>query len=195
MLFLKGLPFAALPLLVSIFPLGTESLPVANDATLISKSPCAEVGYYMLQTDSTTVPAELAYECLKSVPLHATEAKALHRSLPAYLEWHTTFSYVKDPPAKYQMPAYDFWATFDHIRVKLENGSYLSEWEFGMDLYRTFNNVYDSHLFYILDVVGKAFHFRRDVSLVSVSENGYSLPEVYVQGMVLLLLKESLLTK
>lgn len=80
------------------------------------------------------------------------------------------------------MPAFDFWSAFDNIGTKLSNAAYMNEWEFGMDLLRTFNSVHDGHFRYMMDVVGKVFSFGRDVALVSVSLDGQTLPRVYVHG-------------
>jgi hypothetical protein len=46
------------------------------------------------------VPAELAYECLNSIPFNQSAAAALLESMRPYLEWQSTTSYVKDPPEK-----------------------------------------------------------------------------------------------
>jgi hypothetical protein len=46
------------------------------------------------------VPAELAYECLNSIPFNQSAAAALLESMKPYLEWQSTTSYVKDPPEK-----------------------------------------------------------------------------------------------
>lgn len=116
------------------------------------------------------------------MPFHVAEAKELHRSLVPYLEWQTTFSYLKDPPVEYRMPAYDFWAAFDKIGKKVSSAAYPRELDFGMDLFLTFNNVQDTHFGYVLDIVGKAFTFERSISLVSVSKDSGAVPQVYVHG-------------
>jgi hypothetical protein len=46
------------------------------------------------------VPAELAYECLNSIPFNQSAAAALLESMRPYLEWQSTTSYIKDPPEK-----------------------------------------------------------------------------------------------
>ena len=178
------------------FPLGGQCLPAACNETTMIQPPCAQISHLYSQRNLTTIPAELAYDCLKSVPLHVAEAKQLHDSLVPYLKWQSTFSYVKDPPLDYRMPAYDFWAAFDEIGTKLSRSAYENEWEFGMDLFRTLNNAHDNHLVYVLDIVGKVFTFGRNLSLVSVSKGGHALPEVYVRRALLYLRKKtSLLTQ
>lgn len=182
----KELPVTVVLLLFTLFSIGSvQSLPEARNTTAIPTKPCAKVGFLISQGNSTTVPAQVAYDCLSSVPLHVAEAKELHRSLIPYLKWQTTLSYVRAPPLGYQMPAFDFWPAFNSIGVKLSNAAYSNEWEFGLDLLRTLNNIHDGHTRYILDVVGKVFSFGRDVTLVSVSRDGHALPLVYVHGTIL----------
>jgi hypothetical protein len=188
---LNNILTAALLSLLALSSSGVQGLPFTCNTTTTPRSPCAHVGHLIVQTNSTTIPAEIAYECLKSVPLHADEAKRLHRSLVPYLKWQTTFSYLKNPPPGYPMPAYDFWRAFDNVGARLSNERYLNEWEFGMDLFWTFNNAHDAHLRYILDIVGKAFSFRRTVSLVSVSRDGHAPPQVYIHGMRFHLLRST----
>lgn len=174
-----------LSLLLIFFSLHAYSFPAVCNTTTTIRSPCARVGALLFRTNSTTIPAKLAYDCLSSVPLHVAEATELHRSLVSYLKWQTTISYVKDPPVGYQMPAFDFWPAYDNIGVKLSNAAYTNEWDFGIDVLRTFNNAHDGHFRYILDVVGKVFSFGRNVTLVSVSPDGHALPQIYVYGMVM----------
>jgi hypothetical protein len=183
----KALPVTAFSLLLILFSPGTQSLSVTCNVTTTPtttppRQPCAEVAELILQKNLTAIPAQLAYQCLSSVPLHVEEAKKLHRSLVPYLRWQTTLSYVRDPPVGYQMPAFDFWPAFDNIGAKLSNVAYSNEYEFGVDVLRTWNNAHDGHFHYIMDVVAKVFSFGRSVSLVSVSPDGHALPQVYVHG-------------
>lgn len=46
-----------------------------------------------------TVPAELAFDCLNSIPFNQSAAVALLDSIDPYLQWQTTPEYLKDPPA------------------------------------------------------------------------------------------------
>jgi hypothetical protein len=183
----KALPVPTFSLLFILFSPGTQSLSVTCNVTTTPtttprRQPCAEVAELILQKNLTAIPAQLAYQCLSSVPLHVEEAKKLHRSLVPYLKWQTTLSYVRDPPVGYQMPAFDFWPAFDNIGAKLSNVAYSNEYEFGVDVLRTWNNAHDGHFHYIMDVVAKVFSFGRSVSLVSVSLDGHALPQVYVHG-------------
>jgi len=70
---------------------GTGSNACASVASLVAASPSVA---------TPTVPAELAYECLNSIPFNQSAASALLDSIEPYLSWQTTLEYVKDPPAE-----------------------------------------------------------------------------------------------
>jgi hypothetical protein len=150
------------------------------------------------------VPAELAYECLNSIPFNQSAAAALLESMRPYLDWQSTFSYVKDPPeevrvsistcasctdsrlqyAKNVQPPYDFWSAFNAIEANVAHGAYDSEYDFGWDLYQSTQQLHEGHFRYLPDVVG-LFHFGRTTALVSVSEDGVDLPLVYAYSDIL----------
>ncbi|KAI4849074.1 hypothetical protein E4T44_03567 [Aureobasidium sp. EXF-8845] len=157
-------------------------------------SPCKRV---FLATKSTQdqngesekrVPAELAYECLNSIPFNQSAAAALMESMRPYLDWHSTTSYVKDPPekyAKYIQPPYNFWSAFDAVEANVAHGAYDSEYDFGWDLYQITLPAHDGHFNFIPDVVVGLFHFGRTTAIVSVSEDGKDLPLVYAYADIL----------
>jgi len=134
------------------------------------------------------VPAQLAYDCITSIPFNSSAAVALLDSLRPYINWQTTIEYLKDPPADYaahvQAP-YDFYAQFDRIYASTKAGSYANEYAFGFDLYELFQKAHDGHFVYYPDSVTAVFSWGRQTPLVSVSPDGVAIPEVYVYADVL----------
>ena len=109
-------------------------------------------------------------------------------SIRPYLNWQTTFEYLKDPQAEYAakvQPPYDFFANWDRIYQNVMSGTYDSEYAFGFDLYRCFQLAHDGHFVYYPDSVTLIFSFGRTTPLVSVSVDGTSIPEVYAYADVL----------
>lgn len=109
-------------------------------------------------------------------------------SIRPYLDWQTTIQYIEEPPQEYAekvQPPYDFYADYERIYSSAQSGSYASEYDFGFDLYRSFQMTHDGHFVFIPDSVGLIFTFGRTEPLVSVSTDGVSVPEVYVYGDVL----------
>ncbi|KAK5112673.1 hypothetical protein LTR85_011184 [Meristemomyces frigidus] len=139
-------------------------------------------------TATPTVPAQLAYECINSVPFNQSAAVALLDSIRPYMDWQTTIEYLKDPPAEYAAKVqgpYDFWANFDRIYDNAASGSYENEYAFGFDLYRLYQLAHDGHFVFYPDSVTEIFSFGRTTPLVSVSVDGMSIPEVFVYADVL----------
>ncbi|EME40090.1 hypothetical protein DOTSEDRAFT_91372 [Dothistroma septosporum NZE10] len=105
-------------------------------------------------------------------------------SIRPYIDWQTNLQWIKEPPPEYAekiQPPYDFWAEFERVysRAKTDSG-YMNEYEFGLDLYRVFQNAHDGHLVVFPDSVHGIFAFGRTTPLVSVSVDGSCLPEVFV---------------
>ncbi|KAG9378916.1 hypothetical protein A1F94_010685 [Pyrenophora tritici-repentis] len=137
-----------------------------------------------------TVPAQLAFDCLASVPFNQSAALRLVDGLLPYMKWQSNLAWIKDPPEEYTnkiQPPYDVLKQLTWMRTRIFEGgnAYTSEYEFAMQLYIIFQNARDSNLNYVPDVLGTIFEFGRPVSLVSVSKDGQSVPEPYVYSDVL----------
>ncbi|KAF2443878.1 hypothetical protein P171DRAFT_45962 [Karstenula rhodostoma CBS 690.94] len=156
---------------------------------------CAQVSVLLNDNEAPTdapqpteVPADLAHQCLLSIPINATSAKAILFELPLYLNWQSTLDVLKDPPSEYvekvQGPI-DILAGLDDISAAIDKGDIVGEWEFGWALYKLLGAAHDGHLAYILDVVGLIFSFNRPLPLVSVSEDGSKLPAIFAYSDVL----------
>ncbi|WPH02081.1 Hypothetical protein R9X50_00493600 [Acrodontium crateriforme] len=135
-----------------------------------------------------TVPAKLAYDCITSVPFKSDAAVELLDSIRPYLNWQSSITYIKNPPAEYaakvQAP-FDFYAEFERIYEKSKANGYSNEHDFGMDLYYNFQKTHDGHFAFLPDSVTSVFNFARRTALVSVSMDGTSLPQVFVYADIL----------
>ncbi|CAL3964515.1 unnamed protein product [Diplocarpon coronariae] len=125
-----------------------------------------------------TVAAQLAHDCLNSVPLNKTAALQLVDSMEPYLEWQSDSAWKKDPPADYFYPPHDIFAYLASVRASLLSDTYANEYEFQEDLYQVFARAHDGHFIYYPDALTKAFEWGRQRSLVSISEDGSSLPVI-----------------
>lgn len=149
--------------------------------------PCAQISVLLNDYDKngpipTSVPADIAYECLYSMPINVTSAKQVLFDVPVYINWQSTLDVLKNPPAEYvdkvQAPV-DILAGLDAISKDIDDGTILSEYDFGWRLYTLIGAAHDGHFAYIMDVVGYPFTFNRPLALVSVSEDGSKLPAVF----------------
>lgn len=157
--------------------------------------PCAQVSVILNDNGAPTdiprpteVPADIAFQCLVSMPLNVTSAKAILFELPLYLNWQSTLDVLKDPPPEYvekiQGPI-DILAGLDEISTAIDKKYIVDEWTFGWALYKLLGAAHDGHLAYVLDVVGQIFSFSRPLPLVSVSEDGSKLPAIFAYSDVL----------
>ncbi|KAF3003080.1 hypothetical protein E8E13_007703 [Curvularia kusanoi] len=189
------LAFAGLGSLVQstpVAPAQPRSLPRARPhlhtrQTNNSSGPaCAQVSQAMYGDGTTVanyvVPAGIAWDCINSVPLNATSAKLLLTSIKPYMEWQSTLTVLKDPPAEYVekvQPAVDIMGGLDKLASDIDAGKVANEYAFGWALYTLIQSAHDGHFSYVPDSVGGIFTWGRDVPLVSVSEDGEQLPSVF----------------
>lgn len=118
-------------------------------------------------------------DCLKTVPLGKKEAIELVDSIAPYLDWQSDAAYKKDPPPSYGYPGYDMFANLANVKSNIEADHYDGEYAFQEDLYKTvFLPGADSHFLFSPDVVARALSFGRAIRLVSISDDGKSLPKI-----------------
>ncbi|KAI9050240.1 hypothetical protein LZ554_006377 [Drepanopeziza brunnea f. sp. 'monogermtubi'] len=125
-----------------------------------------------------TVATELAHDCLNSVPLNKTAAIMLVDAMVPYIEWQSDLAWKKKPPADYFYPPHDVLGYLASVKSNLENNKYANEYKFQEDLYQVFARSHDGHFLLYPDAYSKAFEFSRQRSLVSISEDGTSLPVI-----------------
>jgi hypothetical protein len=136
-----------------------------------------------------TVPAQLAWDCLQSIPLNATGALDLVQSLKPYVQFQSTLAWLKDPPSEYAEKLFgpvDLLGGLDSIAEKVKGEEYSGEYEFGFELYKLFQSAHDGHLYVVPDVVSSLFQWYRPLPLVSVSDDGYGLPGVFAYNDIVL---------
>ncbi|KAJ4289798.1 hypothetical protein N0V90_011129 [Kalmusia sp. IMI 367209] len=158
-----------------------------------SLPPCAQVSVILEDYDKdgpvpTSVPAQIAYECVNSIPLNVTSAKGILWDLPIYVAWQSTLTVLKDPPQEYVdkvQPPVDILGGLEEISADIDAGVIKSEYQFAWRIYSLFGAAHDGHFAYIMDILGYAFQWGRTVPLVSVSEDGSKLPAVFAYYDVL----------
>jgi len=126
------------------------------------------------------VPAQMAFDCLQTVPNKIPEAVAMLQSLRAFMQLQSSLAWLKDPPADYGLPPTDVLALMDEIETKAQAGDYASEYEFQEAIFLAITGAHDGHFAWFGDVF-KAFVFGNPLldDLVSVSADGVSLPQLF----------------
>ncbi|KAI1339966.1 peptidase S41 family protein [Xylariaceae sp. FL0016] len=127
-----------------------------------------------------TVPASVAFNCLKTVPNKPQQAEKLVTSLKAFVEWQSTLAWLKDPPSTYNLPAVDIMGSLDKISSTAVAGGFESEYDFQLAIMNTITAAHDGHFAYSSDVF-KAFAFESKLAsdIVSVSRDGIEVPKLY----------------
>lgn len=173
----------SLALALAGFITSASTSPTANAPAPATSStpppiPCALIRDAQI-AGNETVSAKLAYECLTSVPLGKKQALDLVDSLEPYLKWQSDPTYLANPPAWYEYPAYDLFEGLKTVRKNLVDDNYANEYAFHADLnLKVFLPAHDGHLAYFSDLLVKGIRFGRPEGLVSISLNGSSIPVI-----------------
>ncbi|KAG5294666.1 peptidase S41 family protein [Histoplasma ohiense] len=126
------------------------------------------------------VSAQLAHDCLVSIPINRGDALRLVDGLTSFWKWQSTIDFLKDPPSGYLLPASDLVGELAKIRRKVSKGKYKNEYDFQSDLSALARTTHDGHFNLQLDAAN-VFRFRRSRAgpIVSVSKDGKGLPKIY----------------
>ncbi|KAH6646022.1 hypothetical protein BKA67DRAFT_595464 [Truncatella angustata] len=161
---------------------GITGTPTTPACALVSSAWAAQSA----ATATPTVDASIAYDCLNSVPLAKDAALKFIDGIVPYLEWQSDTAFKKNPPSDYFYPGYDLWQALYDIRDRLEADLYLNEYSWQADLYKNvFGPGHDGHFIIYTDLLTSAIEFGRQWALVSISEDGTSLPVIKVYGDVI----------
>lgn len=111
-----------------------------NRASTVSACAVASASIaQQLAVATPTVPAQVAWDCILSVPIHKEAALELLDEIEPYLEWQTTTAYLKNPPAEYVekiQPPVDLWAGLRCIKENIQAGVYTKEYDVSPSLIR-----------------------------------------------------------
>lgn len=76
------------------------------------------------------IPAQLAYDCLQSVPNNPEPALELLSTISAWLEFQSDISSIADLVEGRLFPPYDIFAELETIIQNVKQGLYASEHDF-----------------------------------------------------------------
>ncbi|RVX69845.1 hypothetical protein B0A52_05679 [Exophiala mesophila] len=155
---------------------------VTNDACGQASSAYSSFRAAYPTATTIVIDAELAYDCLHSIPNYQEPALRLLNSLRTYLEFHSSKDILKSPPNGYLFPDVDLDYGFDLIRQNVEAAQYQSEYEFQLDITTLLLSARDGHLTWKGDLIGVFTFVRSTVGagLVSISSDGQETPQVYM---------------
>ncbi|KAH8674486.1 hypothetical protein BGZ60DRAFT_526446 [Tricladium varicosporioides] len=169
----------------------TSSATSNSTTTTNSLTPCGQISaalakYYSNELNLGTTfrfPASAGYACLQSSTFNNTLGVAFVTELKKYMQFQSTLNYLKNPPKDYWYPATDILGGLDKISSTAAAGGYRSQYDFDKALHSLASTSHEGHLSLAL-CTQQAMRFQRgfraSLQLVSVSEDGTSLPKIVV---------------
>jgi len=154
----------------------------------------------LITTATFLISGELVYRCLQSIPIRVPEAVSFIDEYRKFLPFQSTLDNLKgmakpllfsfaltdqsllDPPSDYAGPRVDLMGGLDKIQKKAKQNKYSSQFEFDLALLELISSAHDDHL-QIEPCSPTIFSFTHGGPLVSISQDGLKLPEVYTLGM------------
>ena len=137
-----------------------------------------DVAYVRRFIEASHLYANSLQACLRSVPVDTAGDTKLLKGLKTMINFQSDLSYIADPPPGWLYPAVDIPGVLDSILSKFQSGGYSCEYDLQLDISNLITSAYDFHLTYSVDIINNVFGWTRSASLVSVSKDGTSLPDV-----------------
>ena len=123
-------------------------------------------------------PAELAYSCLQSVPIVEKDAISLLDGWAAFLEWQSDPTYRANPPDGYLYPGFDVMQAVADLRDRVTTGNITTEFDLQDGIRNIVFGANDGHMAFMTDF-NSVFYWQRATSIISISADGSSVPEVW----------------
>ncbi|KAF7508824.1 hypothetical protein GJ744_008701 [Endocarpon pusillum] len=155
--------------------LASETSAVSLAAPTGTGQPCGRIAAAVETSSSSyrvAVPAELAYECLTSVPLRPLAALATIDGIVKMVQFQSNLAYLKNPPDGYDNPPVDILGGLADIRNKASDNEYANQYDFEAEIATLLDSARDGHLGFDGITYAGAVRWRRDIILVSLSQDG-----------------------
>jgi hypothetical protein len=151
-----------------------------------SSEPCA-IAASQLES-SVILDAQVAFECLDSVPVDVQGNTQLIDELKQVWQFQSELVWLKNPGDDWEFGALDIEAELDNIKSSL--GSFSSEYAVQLAIQNITIRTGNFHFNYRPDIL-QVFDFRRGFNVASISSDGKTLPKLYVADDVAALAKSS----
>jgi hypothetical protein len=153
--------------------IATAALAVAQN-----DEPCAKIA----SSFSGEVLADTAYQCLQSVPIDFTGNEQLIAELKLVWQWQSEYGWLKNTPEDWELGKLDIDAELDKIQQNLM--TYKSEYDVQLAIQNITTRTGNFHFNYSPDIL-QVFSWKRQIGIVSLSENGTDLPRLYVDNDII----------
>jgi hypothetical protein len=119
-----------------------------------------------------------------SVPFNPAVALRFLQYYNTTIEFQSTLAYLKDPPAGYQQPAVDVFATLKAIENNVTSGVYINQYAFEQDVQLLSHAMHDGHVDISMGI-SSAFSFASPYYISSASVDGKAAPQIYFTGDII----------
>jgi hypothetical protein len=158
------------------------ALVLASAALVAAQSstqPCAAAASSLSRSSSATsgIPAQVAFDCLNSVPVDTSGNEKLIDELKQLWQFQSELVWYKNPGSDWEYGSLDIIGELDRIKNNL--GSFQSEYAVQLAIQNITVRTGNFHFNYSPDIL-QVFQFIRPFNVASVSSNGTALPKLYV---------------
>ena len=119
---------------------------------------------------------------MNSIPINVTDATELVNWAKDYYVFVSTQGWLQDPPASWQWPGFDFLGGLNDLTTAVNANSFTSQLQLDLALINLTRSTHDFHNKLISGTL-TMFRFQTNFSVVSLSLDGASLPQIFVYGM------------
>ncbi|KAF2196112.1 hypothetical protein GQ43DRAFT_499809 [Delitschia confertaspora ATCC 74209] len=164
-------------MLVLSLLLASSAFAAAQTARVVGHiEPCAKISA-RVAANETQLPATLAFKCLDSVPVDVEGNKKLIDELKLIWQFESDIAWLKNPPSTFELGPTDLIAELDKIKQNL--ASFSSEYVVQLAIWSITVKTGNFHMTWRPDIL-QVFDWTRQVQVVSLSEDGKSLPKVFL---------------
>lgn len=156
-----------------------SALFLASAALVAGQSgqPCATVSSLAARSTAASIPAQVAFDCLNSVPVDTSGNQKLIDELKQVWQYQSELLWFKNPGSDFEYGPIDILGELDNIKNNL--GSFQSEYAVQLAIQNITVRTGNFHFNYSPDILA-VFQFLRRFNVGSVSSDGKSLPKLYV---------------
>ncbi|KAM3520921.1 hypothetical protein NHJ13051_006578 [Beauveria bassiana] len=152
-----------------------------------NNDPCAMISKAFEAMRNETSPEPIVLDlrpsvgtaCLKSVPVAKNRNIDLINYLQPYIEYQSTIEILQNPPEEYLLDGVDLMGGLQAMKQKLKRDEYETQFDVMTDLQSLFVATNDNHFGYTPGLLSAFRTVRDGLDLVSVSQDGRELPQVY----------------
>ncbi|KAF2833676.1 hypothetical protein CC86DRAFT_339127 [Ophiobolus disseminans] len=155
-----------------------SALLLASAALVAAQGqPCATVSSLVTRSTSVPIPAQVAFDCLNSVPVDTQGNSKLIDELKLVWQFQSELVWYKNPGSDWEYGPLDIIGELDRIKGNL--GSFQSEYALQLAIQNITIRTGNFHFNYSPDIL-QVFQFRRVFNVASISSDGKALPKLYV---------------